>query len=586
VQEWYWPRNATLTSAVTDESNVIPFRLRVGVTGHRTLSDVHQLELSVASVLDQVADRFPADRTPVVCRVVSPLAEGADRLVARTVLERPGADLIVPLPFARERLMKDFATQESKAEFDELYKRAVFHRVTIGTGQLSDDERHERVGHDVVDHADVLIALWDGLPSRGVGGTASIVHYARGGSLEPAPPVSAATRLTRWLRDDPDDPDARRIPTFVVRTDRRGAVETYFDERDWEGVRAAYRELDHFNRFEPAKRAFRRDIPRNLAELRAPLDSLRDGSRNPSELARFKAITASLEAWVLPAFGRADTGATSSRNQVATIGVGTALLAAAAVSSAAARVVLVPHTSSLTWAEVAFVSAVLGSRIFVMRQHAHTRWVSFRALAEMLRVMPYIVLAHRGASAIDVGRSRTADGVRPPTVQMEWFRRAVEEVWKRRPTIRLDAADLPWFRALIVARWIGGQISYHKRRSHQHQTWHRLLRGGVLVAFTATFVCALLDALDHGNEITVFLSIALPALGGALSYIEGHQEHGRHAERYRWTLSQLDDLQRRGERAQHINELAAVARDMLQLMDIENADWADVMWVRDIELSV
>jgi hypothetical protein len=159
-------------------------------------------------------------------------------------------------------------------------------------------------------------------------------------------------------------------------------------------------------------------------------------------------------------------------------------------------------------------------------------------------------------------------------------------VWKHRPRAALATAELAGFQRLTLARWIGGQIAYHKRRSDQHQIWHRLLRGGVLGAFAGTLVCALLDALDQGGEITVFLTIGLPALGGALSYIEGHREHGRHAQRYRWTLNQLAELERRGERATDSGELALVTRQMLDLMHAENADWADVMWVRDVELAV
>ena len=35
------------------------------------------------------------------------------------------------------------------------------------------------MGRYVVDHCDVLIALWDGMPSSGQGGTAEIVSYAK-----------------------------------------------------------------------------------------------------------------------------------------------------------------------------------------------------------------------------------------------------------------------------------------------------------------------------------------------------------------------------------------------------------------------
>ena len=36
-----------------------------------------------------------------------------------------------------------------------------------------------QVGQYVVDHCDVLIAVWDGQPARGRGGTAEIVQYAQ-----------------------------------------------------------------------------------------------------------------------------------------------------------------------------------------------------------------------------------------------------------------------------------------------------------------------------------------------------------------------------------------------------------------------
>jgi hypothetical protein len=41
------------------------------------------------------------------------------------------------------------------------------------------EEAYERAGHEVVARCDVLIALWDGAPPRGRGGTAAIVEHAR-----------------------------------------------------------------------------------------------------------------------------------------------------------------------------------------------------------------------------------------------------------------------------------------------------------------------------------------------------------------------------------------------------------------------
>ena len=38
---------------------------------------------------------------------------------------------------------------------------------------------YERSGQYIADQCDALIAIWDGLPARGRGGTAEIVAYAR-----------------------------------------------------------------------------------------------------------------------------------------------------------------------------------------------------------------------------------------------------------------------------------------------------------------------------------------------------------------------------------------------------------------------
>ncbi|MGA7704957.1 MAG: SLATT domain-containing protein [Solirubrobacteraceae bacterium] len=561
-------------------AETIPFRLRVGVSGHRRLTNAEELRRSVAHVLDEIPAYLPAHETPVTYRVVSPLAEGADRLVAGCVLSRADADLMVSLPFNRERYMEDFADERSRAEFQELYESAVFHTVAKSHGGLSDEECYELGGQEVVEHSDVLIALWDGLPARGAGGTAAIVEYARGGTR-------AGIASERHRRGPSRSPGERRIPVFVVRTDRAGVVESLFEDGDWSEVRSAYKDLHHFNRLRPPGRALRKELARNESELQAGAAAFGEKRQEAKTRTRFHEVTLSLEGWLFPVFVKADTAATSFRNKVLGFGVATAVFAAAAVAAAAARVVYAPRATLLTWIEVLLMATVVAGRLTIVHQRAHRRWVTLRALAEMLRVMPYSALADPRHFTAGNGDERGGShAVRPPTVQLEWYRRTVDELWRRRPRITLTQMDVPWLRTLILQRWIAGQIDYHTRRGQHHRLWHRLLRGGVLAAFVGTLVCALAHALGDGGTTTAFLTVALPAAGGALSYIEAHREHGRHAERYTWTVNQLRDLQRRGEHAEHVGELRLIARRMFELMNTENADWAEVMWVHDVELAV
>src|SRR5215469_15927105 len=103
--------------------------LVIGVTGHRDLrdEDVPQLEAEVERIIAGLRSDYLDDgnETPII--ILSALAEGADRLVARVAL-RQGARLIAPLPMPREEYRRDFEPglkPGNAAEFDALLGQAV-----------------------------------------------------------------------------------------------------------------------------------------------------------------------------------------------------------------------------------------------------------------------------------------------------------------------------------------------------------------------------------------------------------------------------------------------------------------------------
>jgi hypothetical protein len=150
----------------------------IGVTGHRRLQDEPTLAKQVRVTLERVRQLLPPlSSTPVMFSVLSPLAEGADRLVVHEVLNFPASRLDVVLPLEKGDYVQDFETPDSKTEFAELLSRA--RRVKQLPPAPSRNEAYTQAGRYVVDHCDVLIALWDGKPAAGQGGTAEIVQYAR-----------------------------------------------------------------------------------------------------------------------------------------------------------------------------------------------------------------------------------------------------------------------------------------------------------------------------------------------------------------------------------------------------------------------
>jgi hypothetical protein len=156
--------------------------LLVGVTGHRTLPDDPAFQERIRNALEALRQR-----RGLPLAVLSSLAEGADRLVAETVLGSLGGSLQVVLPLEPADYREDFTRKESLAEFRGLLDHAqeVISRPggrSTPSHPLTREEReaaYEWAGREVVDRCEVLVALWDGLASRGRGGTAEIVAYAR-----------------------------------------------------------------------------------------------------------------------------------------------------------------------------------------------------------------------------------------------------------------------------------------------------------------------------------------------------------------------------------------------------------------------
>ncbi|MBC7995085.1 MAG: hypothetical protein H7Z15_17785, partial [Rhizobacter sp.] len=134
-----------------------------------------QLDRLTPQVRPFLAQIAAAARTPALA-LLSGLAEGADRHVAQLALDA-GYALHAVLPFARDTYVRDFTGTASRAQFGELLGRAS--RVTELSGRPGfSAQAYRRAGHALLDESDVLLAVWDGLPAQGAGGTAEVVNEA------------------------------------------------------------------------------------------------------------------------------------------------------------------------------------------------------------------------------------------------------------------------------------------------------------------------------------------------------------------------------------------------------------------------
>jgi hypothetical protein len=141
--------------------------MNVGITGHKNIP--HEARDAICHRLQQI---LAASTRPVTG--VTSLADGADQLFADVVLEQGGRlHVIVPC----RDYETTFDTRDGVLRFKTLIARAA--EVETLPYASASNEAYLAAGRSVVDSSDMLLAVWDGQPAGGTGGTADIVAYAR-----------------------------------------------------------------------------------------------------------------------------------------------------------------------------------------------------------------------------------------------------------------------------------------------------------------------------------------------------------------------------------------------------------------------
>lgn len=147
--------------------------LTVGVTGHRRLLDSERIARDVNEAFQMIQAAYH----PKQVILLSPLAEGADRLAVKQWLHHPAVRLVALLPLPIDDYMEDFSEPDSKREFRELLQQA---EAVITMPPCSErDQAYLNIGQYMIENCDVLLAIWNGQAARGPGGTGDIVQLAR-----------------------------------------------------------------------------------------------------------------------------------------------------------------------------------------------------------------------------------------------------------------------------------------------------------------------------------------------------------------------------------------------------------------------
>jgi hypothetical protein len=141
------------------------------VSGHRDLRPDDTAELK--NRIQIVFDRFRLAYPRASFELLSPLAEGADRIAAEVAL-RSGIRLVVPMPMPQTDYERDFVTPESLSEFRRLLAVANSYFEVRDSAAENDvrSQKYAGVGDYIARRSHVLILLWDGQDNEKMGGTA------------------------------------------------------------------------------------------------------------------------------------------------------------------------------------------------------------------------------------------------------------------------------------------------------------------------------------------------------------------------------------------------------------------------------
>jgi hypothetical protein len=547
-------------------SSNIPLRIMVGVTGHRTIENNDAIRQKINEILtfswrealtaDSLRELNSASSLSIAFTAISPLAEGADRLVAEAVLSTVGGRIEVPLPMPVVEYKKDFVTPESQQQFDELLLKAV--RTSERQHQHGTDDgrlisKYLWAGEEVVRRSDILIALWDGKPANGAGGTAQIIELAKKSGK----------------------------PVFVISSQSPYNVELL--------------------------NASRLELSAVIARLSFYNGSSADSNRAEYSIGEFEKIFASQEGSgipqiykneaiqkLLPHYVKASSIAAYNQGRYHKTGKMAYSVSTASVAFMAVAVVF--GTKFLPVAIFCYIAELFAlCSLFQMihkaqKAHVHINWLENRALTERIRSMFFYVSC----------------GIRPDSfnelengTNNNWINRVVAEMRDELAAPgSCDFSNVSTFDAFIRTMWIHDQIAYHKgKATSSHDKNKRLKLLGIRLFGSAIFVSAihlitaLMGATGHHpshyiliiEEMLTVIAVTLPAAAAAVGGYRILMEHSRIASRSYSMVQHLSLLEVRSPLSKNSDDLKQLIVSAEKIMLDESLDWTNLMSHADLE---
>ncbi|HTY90370.1 MAG TPA: hypothetical protein VMC84_04265 [Methanocella sp.] len=521
----------------------IPATIRIGVTGHRKLTDSQAILVSdcMRQILDTL-DKWLTENlhnSPHTFVVISPLAEGSDRIVAWEVLDWAKADpeykpkLEVILPFPEEEYKKDFTGRSSYEEFKILLGRA--RSVKILDTMRPATEAYVPVGRYVVHASDVLIVVWNGQPPCGKGGTGDILEYAR--------------NLGQSL--------------FIINIATGEITEEW--NKDW--VYDSLKYLDVFNGEHLNAKTFEEYVDRRFESL--------EKKSEKAGLPRERLLP--MKEDLLPKYARASLLAKRYQAYYNWAGALIYLFSALAVIAVAIQTLFIPGPPYyLIWVEFFIILCVLILLWGLEHFKIHRNWIDYRFLAERLRIAIFLSTAGIEFTPLKY----------PPyfTISQQsdyWIVKAFGWTLNSRQKL---SSDVPFeaSKKFLLEAWVDDQLSFYSSKYEKNKHRMEVLDLTGYAMFIATLIASFMHAseleellpefLANANYLT-FIGIVFPTVGALLVGFQLHREYKRNAERYSQMIAPLFSISQQMRLAGDRETLGKLLERANDLMLKENQDW-------------
>src|SRR6185369_6421848 len=537
----------------------LPFVLSVGVTGHRldTLSveAISALSGRVSSALKLISETalqihkrgavLFADDAPRF-DFVSPLADGADQMAAEAALGL-GYRLHAILPFPRADYREDLIGEEAKARFDTLLARSESCLELPGE-RLDELEAYVMTGRATVAHADMLIAVWDGLKARGRGGTAEVVEMAvaRGVPVIHIHPDEKEPSQLLWAAFDPvvdtsgvDPMSERPFDLDHVQRMLKALLLPPPDEQE-------HHFLAHFFNERLPRFRYRFEYRLLLALARVRRIRLSDFTEKESarwieeEWRSFREECMAPNRVVTPldlleeAYSWADRLATNLALTYRSGHIFSFVMGGLAVCMGLGAFMF-PHLKiQEAFFEMVITLAIILNAHIGSKREWHRRWLDYRQLAERLRPMRSLKLI--GIAAPD------PPGTETNPVPQRWIDSYACGIWRAMgcPSGAIDPSTAARIAGCVADHEIAPQVSYHKRNAQVIDLLDKRLEKlgtflffATLIVSNITLVGLSLNAYyvtEYSNWFTL-ISAGFPALATAVFGIRFQGDFGGDALR-------------------------------------------------------